>query len=126
MKLAGRVAMITGAGSGLGREIALTFAREGARIAVNDLRRDTAERVAKEIEAVGSQALVLVADVSDSVEVRAIFEQLAAAWGTVDILVNNAGIATISETVKTNFGEMMATMMSGARPTRSIGATRMM
>ena len=126
MQLADRVALITGAGSGLGREIALTFARAGARIAVNDVRRESAERVAKEIEAAGSQALVLPADVSDSVEVRAIFEQLVEAWGTLDILVNNAGIAMISDTVKTNFGEMVATMLSGARPTRSIGATRTM
>ena len=78
MQLADRVALITGAGSGLGREIALTFAREGARIAVNDVRRESAERVAKEIEAAGSQALVLAADVSDSVDVRAIFDALVA------------------------------------------------
>jgi 3-oxoacyl-[acyl-carrier protein] reductase len=126
MKLADRVALITGAGSGLGREIALCFAREGAWIGVNDVRRDSAERVAKEIEAVGSRALVLVADVSDSVEVRAIFEQLVEAWGTLDILVNNAGIAMISDTVKTNFGEMVAAVLSGSPPTRSIGATRTM
>ncbi len=126
MQLRERVALITGAGSGLGREIALTFAREGARIAVNDVRRESAERVAREIEATGSQAIVLAADVSDSVEVMALFEQLVEAWGTLDILVNNAGIAMVSDTVKANFGEMVATMLSGTRPTRSIGATRSM
>ena len=68
----------------------------------------------------------VIADIRDAARVRAIFEQLGEAWGTVDILVNNAGIATISDTVKTNFGEMVATMMKGARPTRSIGATRTM
>ena len=126
MLLADRVALITGAGSGLGREIALTFAREGARVAVNDVRRDAAAQVAGEIEALGGHALVLVADVSDSVEVAAIFEQLVETWATLDILVNNAGIAMISETVKTNFGEMVAAMLGGARPTHSVGATREM
>jgi 3-oxoacyl-[acyl-carrier protein] reductase len=126
MKLAGRVALITGAGSGLGREIALCFAREGARIAVNDVRRESAERVAKEIEAAGSPALVLAADVSDSVEVRALFEALVETWGTLDILVNNAGIAMISQAVKANFGEMVAAALSGSRPAQSIGATRTM
>src|SRR6185295_10239108 len=110
MQLANRVALITGSGSGLGREIALTFARAGARIAVNDVRRESAANVAKEIEDAGGQALVLPADVSDSVEVAAIFEQLVEAWGTLDILVNNAGIAMITDAVKANFGEMMATM----------------
>src|SRR5262249_25575595 len=114
------------AGSGLGREIALCFAREGARIAVNDVRRTCAERVASEVEALGSQALVLAADVSDSVEGRAIFEQLVETWGTLDILGNNAGIALISDTVKANFGEMVGAMLSGTRPSRSLGATRTM
>jgi 3-oxoacyl-[acyl-carrier protein] reductase len=126
MQLTDRVALVTGAGSGLGREIALTFARAGARVAVNDVRREAAARVAKEIEAAGSQALVLVADVSDSVEVTAIFETLVEQWGTIDILVNNAGIALISEAVKANFGGMVATLLSGVRPTTSIGATRTM
>ena len=87
MKLASRVALITGAGSGLGREIALTFAREGARIAINDVRRESAERVAQEVKAGGGDALTLVADVSDSVEVRAMFEHLIETWKTLDILV---------------------------------------
>jgi len=126
MLLTDRVALITGAGSGLGREIALTFAREGARIAANDVRRDSAASVAAEITAMGGQALVLPADVSDSVEVSAVFEELVERWGTIDILVNNAGIALITDAVKANFGEMVMTMLSGARPTRSIGATRTM
>jgi len=124
MKLAGRVALITGGGSGLGREIALTFAREGAKIAVNDVRRDPADRVAKEVDALGSPALSLVADVSDSVEVRAMFEQLVDVWGTIDVLVNNAGIVMMSDTVKANFRAAMAETMSSGRTTRSVEATR--
>ncbi len=126
MKLAGRIALITGAGSGLGREMALTFAREGAQVAVNDIRRDSAEQVVKEIEAAGGRALCLVADVSDSVEVRAIFEQLVDRWGTLDILVNNAGIAVVSDEVKASFGQRLAEMLSGQQPTESVGATRTM
>jgi len=126
MLLADRIALITGAGSGLGRAMALTFAREGARVAVNDLRREAAAQVAAEIDAAGGRALVLPADVSDSVEVAAIFEQLVESWGTLDILVNNAGIALITDVVKAKFGEMMAATLSGVRPTGSIGATRMM
>ncbi len=126
MKLAGRVALITGAGSGLGREIALTFAREGAKISINDLRREAAEAVAKEVEASGSAAMVLVADVSDSIEVRAMFEQLVERWGTIDILVNNAGIAVLSDEVKRNFSAMIGEMLSAGRSTRSVGAARTM
>jgi len=126
MKLRDRVALITGAGSGLGRCIAQTFAREGARIAVNDIQREAAARVTQEIEASGGQACALVADVSDSVEVRLVFEELVHRWGTIDILVNNAGIAVISDEVKRNFSQMMAETLSGSRPSTSVGATRNM
>jgi 3-oxoacyl-[acyl-carrier protein] reductase len=124
MKLQDRVALVTGAGSGLGRAIALTFAREGARVAVNDLRREAAERVVGEIHAAGREAIALVADVSDSVEVQACFEHLAETWGRLDILVNNAGIATLSDTVKQNMARAAADLMSGTRSTESVGATR--
>jgi 3-oxoacyl-[acyl-carrier protein] reductase len=124
MKLQGRVALVTGAGSGIGRAIALTFARAGAHVAVNDLRREAAERVADDVRATGCEAMTLVADVSDSVEVRACFEQLMDAWGTLDILVNNAGIATLSDAVKQNMAQAAGDLMGGTRPTESVGATR--
>ncbi len=126
MKLAGRIALITGAGSGLGREMALTFAREGAKVAVNDLRRESADRVAAEVKAAGSEALVLAADVSDSVEVQSMFEQLIETWKTLDILVNNAGIAVVSEAVKRNFNQALTEMLTAGRATTSVGATRTM
>jgi len=123
MKLLGRKALVTGAGSGLGREIALLFASEGADVAVNDLRRDTAVRVAEEVRSRGRASLCLPADVSDSIEVRAFFEELVDAWGSLDILVNNAGIVTISETVKGNFERNLATVLSGGSVESSIEAT---
>jgi 3-oxoacyl-[acyl-carrier protein] reductase len=126
MKLRGRVALITGGGSGLGREIALTFAREGAKIAVNDIRRAAAEQAVKEVEAAGGEAMAVLADVSDSIEVRAIFEEVLERWGTIDILVNNAGIAVMSEEVKQRFAEMIGAMLGPGRPTQTVGATRTM
>ncbi|WP_273082404.1 MULTISPECIES: SDR family NAD(P)-dependent oxidoreductase [Stenotrophomonas] len=92
MPLNGRVAVITGAGGGLGREHALYLARKGARVMVNDLGLDAAEAVAAEIRAAGGQALALAGSVTDAEAVAALVERTLADWGRIDILVNNAGI----------------------------------
>ena len=86
----GRVAIVTGAGGGLGRCHALALARRGARVLVNDLGR--ADAVVEEIRAAGGEALPNAADVTDFEAVQAMVAQAQAAWGRVDILVNNAGI----------------------------------
>jgi 3-oxoacyl-[acyl-carrier protein] reductase len=119
MKLEGRIALVTGAGSGLGREMALTFAREGARVAVNDLRRDAAEDVTREIRATGADAMPLVADVSDSVEVRALFDELTGRWHTLDLLVNNAGMLLLTDVVKARLQQTA----SEAKAPEPLGAT---
>jgi 3-oxoacyl-[acyl-carrier protein] reductase len=94
MKLKDKIVLITGGGSGLGREMGLTFAREGAKVGINDIRPEAAHNVATEIErATGTGARALVADVSDSAAVARMFAEFIAAYGTIDILVNNAGIA---------------------------------
>ncbi len=93
MKLEGKAALITGAGSGLGREMALTFAREGARVGVNDIRPESAHNVVSEIGRLGADAIALVADVSQSGAVRKMVADFVARFGTIDVLVNNAGIA---------------------------------
>ena len=122
MKLEGRIVLITGGGSGLGREMALTFAREGARVAVNDLRRDAAESVTREIQALGADSMVLVADVSDSVEVRAMFDELTDRWRTVDILVNNAGMVLVTDEIKDRLMQA-ATEPAAKKSAAPIGAT---
>jgi 3-oxoacyl-[acyl-carrier protein] reductase len=92
MKLKDKVVLITGGGSGLGREMGLTFAREGAKVGVNDIRPESAQNVATEIERAGGKARPFVADVSSSAAVKKMFTDFVAAFGTIDILINNAGI----------------------------------
>jgi NAD(P)-dependent dehydrogenase (short-subunit alcohol dehydrogenase family) len=90
--LTGRVAIVTGAGRGLGRAHALALARSGARVLVNDLDQSAAEEVCREIQGLGGEALGSRANVQQSGEVEAMVAAALARWGQVDILVNNAGI----------------------------------
>ncbi len=90
--LHGKIAVVTGGGSGIGRATALLLARHGARIHVADLKADTAEEVVRAIEAAGGSAVAHALDVSDPDAVEAFAETVFAAEGHVDILHNNAGI----------------------------------
>jgi NAD(P)-dependent dehydrogenase (short-subunit alcohol dehydrogenase family) len=90
--LSGRVAIVTGAGGGLGREHALLLSHRGARVVVNDLSQTAADAVADEIEAAGGAAIAIAASVTDFDAVEAMVDQTVARWGKVDILINNAGI----------------------------------
>ena len=99
--LAGRVAIVTGAGGGLGRAHALLLARRGARVVVNDLGGasdgsggsiSAAQKVVADIEAMGGEAMASGASVTDHVEVEAMVADAVERWGRVDIFVNNAGI----------------------------------
>jgi NAD(P)-dependent dehydrogenase (short-subunit alcohol dehydrogenase family) len=94
MKLDGRVALITGGGGGLGRATALVLAGEGAAVIVNDVNRDAAEATAA---ACGASSAALVADVSDSAAVKAMFDEITSRWGRLDVLVNNAGISSLAD-----------------------------
>ena len=95
-KLEGRCAVVTGAASGIGRGIAVAFAREGADIAVVDLDETMAADVLAAVADAGRRAIFVRADVSDEAQVRAMVERVLAEFGGVDILVNNAGIFTES------------------------------
>jgi NAD(P)-dependent dehydrogenase (short-subunit alcohol dehydrogenase family) len=86
-----KVALVTGAGSGIGRAIALLFARQGARVGVVDIQQEQAESTVKEIESAGGNAFALPCDVSDSANVKQVIGSLP----QIDILVNSAGISHI-------------------------------
>ena len=92
MSLQGRVAIVTGAGGGLGRAHALYLARQGAQVVVNDLSQGIADVVAEEIIAAGGEAVAVAASVTDEIAIAAMVSETVRAWGRIDILVNNAGI----------------------------------
>lgn len=91
-RLDGHVALVTGAGRGIGRAIAVELARAGARVGVNDVDPDTIQQTVSLVEADGGSALALLGDVSREDDVRRIVAHLADTFGTVTIAVNNAGI----------------------------------
>jgi NAD(P)-dependent dehydrogenase (short-subunit alcohol dehydrogenase family) len=95
-RLRGKVAVVTGAGSGIGRAVAEAFAREGARVVVNDWRTDGAgEAVAAAIVAGGGEAVYVNADVSKEADVMGLVRTAVDTWGRLDIMVNNAGVMAV-------------------------------
>lgn len=92
-QLTNRVAVVTGASTGIGRSIALAFAKEGAKVALAARRPAELQAAAREIEAAGGTALALPTDVTDEEQVVSLFRRTEASFGSVDILVNNAGTA---------------------------------
>jgi 3-hydroxybutyrate dehydrogenase len=117
MRLRDKSAIVTGAASGIGKAIALVFAREGAKVAIADLNKDAAEAVADEIRASGGQALGVAMDVTDE---QAVIDGVAAAiraFGGVDILVSNAGIQIVHPLEEFSYAEwkkMLAIHLDGA------------
>lgn len=120
MQLAGKTAIVTGAASGIGREIALTFAREGAKVAIADLNLDQATTAAAEIAKgcpEGAGAMPVKMDVTSEDEVNSGVAAVVKAWGRVDILVSNAGIQIVHPIEEFPYAEwkkMLAIHLDGA------------
>ncbi len=109
MKLADKGALITGAGSGIGRAIALLFAAEGAAVLVAELNEEAGRSVVREIEAAGGRASFLPTDTSREEDVKAAIAASVDAWGPLDVLVNNAGIIGAAHT----WDQVIAVNLSG-------------
>ena len=89
-KLVGHVAIVTGAGQGIGRGIAVVFAKEGAKVAIVDRNAETCAEVTKYIRSLGHEAIAIICDVGDSTQVEAMVKEVGDEYGSVDILVNSA------------------------------------
>lgn len=116
-KLRNKVAIITGAASGIGKEIARCFAQEGAKVVIADLVLSAAESTATELTALGYKALALAMDVSDEKAVNDGVEAVIAAYGKIDILVSNAGIQIVNPLHEFPFADwkkMLAIHLDGA------------
>lgn len=100
MKLLGKVAIVTGAGRGIGRGIALRLAKDGADVVINDVNTADVDSVVKEIRAMGRKSQGIVADVTKGKEVYAMVDQVVAEFGTLDIMVANAGIAQVKRAIE--------------------------
>ncbi|MFO1067353.1 MAG: 3-hydroxybutyrate dehydrogenase [Geminicoccaceae bacterium] len=114
MQLKDKVALVTGAASGIGKAIAELYAREGARVVIADLNLDGANATAREI---GSDAMGVAMDVTDEAQVDAGFARVAEAWGGVDVLVSNAGIQIVEPVDQFEFAKwkkMLAIHLDGA------------
>jgi glucose 1-dehydrogenase len=115
--LAGQTALVTGANSGIGEGVARALAAAGARVVVNYVSRpEAAQAVVEDIRAGGGEALAIRADVAREAEVRAMFGELLAAWGTIDILVNNAGLqrdAAFTEMSLEQWNTVLAVNLTG-------------
>ena len=96
----GRKALVTGGGSGLGRECALLFAKNGADVLVADLLPERCEAVASEVRAFGVNAIAFPVDVTDYAQVEAMYKKIVQEWGNVDFVVNSAGVCLTEELTK--------------------------
>jgi 3-hydroxybutyrate dehydrogenase len=117
MRLKDKVAIVTGAASGIGKEIASTYAKEGARVAIADLNKDAAEKVAAELRKAGRQAMSVTMDVTKEAAVAGGVAEVVANWGGVDVLVSNAGIQIVHPLEEFPFDawkKMLAIHLDGA------------
>jgi meso-butanediol dehydrogenase / (S,S)-butanediol dehydrogenase / diacetyl reductase len=112
-RLEGKRAIVTGAGAGIGRAIALRFAGEGARVAIADVDEEAAKKVALEID---GETIARRADVTNAGEVGALVSDVVEAWGGLDVMVNNAGVgvaATVVDTTEQDYERVMDVCVRG-------------
>lgn len=117
MQLQNKVAVITGSASGIGKEIAFEFAKEGAKVCIADLSLEAAQATAEEINKSGGTAMAVAMNVTDEAQVDAGMAQVVAQFGGVDVLISNAGIQIISPLVDFKFDDwkrLMAIHVDGA------------
>lgn len=117
MQLKDRVAIVTGAGQGIGAAVAKAYAREGARVVIVDMNGEAAERRAVEILVDGGRAIGIGCNVADRAQVVAMVEQVVKVWGRVDILVNNAGItrpAMLDKMSPEQWDQVLAVHLTGS------------
>ncbi|MEO8385066.1 MAG: 3-hydroxybutyrate dehydrogenase [Betaproteobacteria bacterium] len=117
MKLNDKICVVTGSASGIGKEIALTYVREGGKVVIADLNIDAAKAVANEIMAGGGQAMAVAMDVTDEAQVNAAIASVVETWGGVDVLVSNAGIQIVHPLEDFPFAEwkkLLAIHLDGA------------
>ena len=117
MQLKDKVAFITGSASGIGKDSATVFAREGAKVVIADLNKDAAKATAAELKATGAQAMGVGMDVTDEDQVNAGVEEAAVAFGGIDILISNAGIQIVHPVEEFSFADwkkMLAIHLDGA------------
>ena len=117
MQLKDKVAFITGSASGIGKEIAILFAQEGAKIVIADLNKQAADATAAELEESGAQAIGVGVDVTSEEQVDAAVEKAAEAFGGIDILISNAGIQIVHPVEEFSFADwkrMLAIHLDGA------------
>lgn len=112
--LKGKVVIVTGAATGIGRATAGRFAQEGARVAAWDVSDGKADELVKELQAAGGEALFAKVNVADAASVASATETVAARWGRIDVLVNNAGIVRDAQLVKYKDGAVVSTMTDEA------------
>lgn len=115
-RLVGKVALITGGGTGIGRAIALAFVREGAKVAVAGRRREKLEETLREVEKLGGEGLAIVCDVSKAKDGERAVKETAKAFGQLNVLVNNAGVlhaATIEGTSEDQWDNLMTINLKG-------------
>ncbi|HSI67418.1 MAG TPA: SDR family oxidoreductase [Planococcus sp. (in: firmicutes)] len=92
MRLEGKVAVVTGAASGMGKAIATLYAKEGAKVVVSDINQEAADQAVEAIQSAGGQAIAVVANVAKEEDIQNLIDKTVSEFGTLDILVNNAGI----------------------------------